>query len=325
MSPQFPDFRARAPWWGADLQTLRNALRPAAQPDRGRRTQRLLLPLGDGSGDALSAVLTGPEADSESVPLVVLIHGLSGSEDSAYMHRSADFWHRRGHRVLRLNLRGAGASRPHCRFQYHAGRSEDLLAALRGLDPTLLRSGLILVGYSLGGNVLLKFVAEYGGDFPIHAAASVSAPIDLAAASQRFLARRNVVYQRHLLRSMKEECFGGLAEMDEAEAAAVRSARSVYEFDEFFVAPRNGFRDAAHYYAECHARRFLDEIRVPTLLVHSLDDPWIPPESYTDHGWGANPRVVPLLSRGGGHVGFHDRADRVPWYDRCIALFCEAC
>jgi hypothetical protein len=286
--------------------------------------RRLELALSDGSGDALVATLNSPlGAGTSDAPLVVLVHGLSGSEESAYMLATTRHWLARGHRVVRLNLRGAGPSRALCRLQYHAGRSEDLRDALNALEPELLEAGVIMVGYSLGGNVLLKFVAEQGRAFPIRAAASVSAPIDLSAASQRFLAPRNRFYHQLLLRSMKAECFGGKAEVGEEEGQRVLATRSIFEFDDVFVAPRNGFRDAEHYYDECHARRFLSEIEVPTLLVHALDDPWIPAEAYTSYAWEQNANLHPLLAAGGGHVGFHDGDRSATYHDRCIAHFVD--
>jgi predicted alpha/beta-fold hydrolase len=336
----FPSFRPRAPWWGPDLQTLRNVMVRATSvlPSDGR--QRLLLPLDDGSGDQLAGLLDRAPARSVNAdgqrPLVVLIHGLSGSEDSHYMLESTHQWLALGYPVLRLNLRGAGPSRPHCRLQYHAGRTEDLKHALEALDSFAsldslaslnhqrLRHGLVLVGYSLGGNMLLKFLAEYGAAFPIVAAASVSAPIDLAAASRRFLDRRNTFYQRHLLNSMKLEAIAEGASITREERERVRNARSIWEYDDVFVAPRNGFADAEDYYAQCNAKQFLARIPVPTLLVHARDDPWIPADMYVDHPWHENPRLVPLLSAGGGHVGFHERATQGTWFDRCIAQFVEA-
>ncbi len=323
MSAAFPTFRPRAPWFGADLQTLRNVLRGPVINPSGRNATEIVLPLDDGTGDALVGALDQPSSALGGKELVVLIHGLSGSADSAYILASASAWLERGHPVLRLNLRGAGASRQYCRLQYHAGRTDDLRNALRAVGPDALRNGLILVGYSLGGNMLLKFLAEYGRDLPILAAASVSAPIDLSAASQRFLALRNRPYHRHLLATMKLECFGGRSEISEPERSAVEAAQTIYDFDENFVAPRNGYRDAEHYYAENHARQFLDEIRVPTLVIHALDDPWIPATSYTSHEWHANPRVHPLLAPGGGHVGFHGQGARLPWHDRCIGIFVD--
>ena len=323
----FPAFEPCSPWWGADLQTLRNAIVPP-QPiaDHGNQ-RRVHLPMTDGSGDELTALLDTPNSlenpSSQSLPLIVLIHGLSGSEDSAYVLTSTRFWLARGHCVLRLNLRGAGPSRARCHHQYHAGRTKDLRDALSSLAPHLTERGLIPIGYSLGGNMLLKFMAEYAEQFPIIAAASVSAPIDLAAASRRFLDLRNWVYHRHLLSSMKRECFGGKREIGPDERRRIMESRSILQFDEEVVAPRNGFRDAAHYYHENNARRFLADIQKPTLLLHSLDDPWIPAQAYTEFPWHKTPQLVPVLAKGGGHVGFHSERGGAAYHDQCIGLFVD--
>ena len=147
------------------------------------------------------AVLDRP-ADQSRRPLIVLIHGLTGCQDSDYILNSARFWLDREHPVLRLNLRGAGPSRSHCTEQYHAGRSDDLRFVLAALDDAILAHGAIAIGYSLGGNLLLKYLGEEGALAPFLAAASVSAPIDLAAAAQRFNRPRNWHYQRWLLAMM---------------------------------------------------------------------------------------------------------------------------
>ena len=151
----FPEFRERAPWWGGDLQTLRNTLVPVDAPLTDGVAESLLLDLNDGSGDRLVAQLQQPVLASER-PCIVLIHGLGGDEKSSYLKASAHFWLARGYRVLRLNLRGAGPSRAICRFQYHAGKSEDVYAALESLcsqRPEIARAGLAIVGFSLGGSI----------------------------------------------------------------------------------------------------------------------------------------------------------------------------
>ena len=317
---ELPHFEPRAPWWGPDLQTLRNFLRRMAPAVEGVTSQRLLLPLGDASGDALSVLLEQPPR-ARRVP-VVLVHGLGGCEDSAYMRVSAAWLLARGHPVLRVNLRGAGPSGASCRLLYHAGRSQDLRALLAALPQPLVGDGVVLVGFSLGGNAVLKLLGE--GAAGVVAAASVSAPIDLAAASARMLERRNWLYHRYLLRRVKRDATGGRSELSAGERRAVAAARSVFEFDDTFVAPRNGWRDAAEYYAVNSAERFLASIEVPTLLVHALDDPWIPAAAYQRVDWAANPRLTPVLAPGGGHVGFHARGSRVPWHDRALDAFLAA-
>jgi len=319
-----PEFRARGPWWGPDLQTLRNAL-VAPRIDLTRYPgERLALPVADGSGDALVGLLQMPAIATEK-PLAVLVHGLSGSEDSAYMISTAGTLLDEGYSVLRLNLRGAGPARPLCRLQYHAGRSEDLRDVLDCDDfPDIGSRGLVLVGYSLGANMLLKFLAEFGRKFPIIGGCAISAPIDLAAASHRFLHPRNIVYHWNLLRSMKREALDDGGEVTGAERDAIMGANSILEFDDVFVAPRNNYPDAAAYYADNMARRFLADISIPTLIIHACDDPWIPADVYTSYSWSDNANLLPLLAKGGGHVGFHARGSTIPWHDRCLLSFFEA-
>lgn len=318
----FPPFFARAPWWGGDLQTLRNYLvrrhAPLLAPER------LHLPMRDGSGDRLAAALHRPAGAGPRRPLVVLIHGLTGTEQSHYMVKTAAHLLRQGFTVLRLNLRGAGASRPHCRFQYYAGRSEDFADALAALPRTLTQAGVVAIGYSLGANMLLKYLGERGGETPLKGAVAVSAPLDLAGTAQRLMCRRNSLYQRYLLRHMRIESLAPAAETTAKERAAIMAARSIWEFDDRFSAPRNGFRGAEDYYERNAARRFLDGVAVPTLMVHALDDPWIPAQPYLAYDWRRNPSLIPLLPSRGGHVGFQGRDRSAPWHDLCAAQFLAA-
>ncbi|MCK6454894.1 MAG: hypothetical protein L6R19_29215, partial [Alphaproteobacteria bacterium] len=154
---------------------------------------------------------------------------------------------------------------------------------------------------------------------PIRAAASVSAPIDLARSARRITHWRNRPYHRWLLGRMIAEAVPGTA--GAAERDAVLTARTVIEFDDRFVAPRNGFAGAADYYRRCSAAAYLDGIGVPTLVIHARDDPWIPGDIYRDVDWPANPALVRLLPAQGGHVGFHAAGDKVAWHDRRIAAF----
>jgi hypothetical protein len=315
-------FHPRFPWLGGDLQTLRNFL-TRSNHDLSRWPQRRLeLAMRDGSGDRLIASLHGAEQAARG--LVVLVHGLTGCEDSIYLRASAAFWLARGHRVLRLNLRGAGPSRPLCVEQYHAGRSGDLrdaLLALRDESGGALDGGLYLVGYSLGANMLLRFLAEEAGDFPVTAAASISAPIDLKAAQIRLMQKRNWVYHRFLLKGMRREALATPRELTATERAAIVSADSVFAYDEQVIAPRNGFAGADDYYRQCSGLRFLAAIKTPTLIVHAGDDPWIPAAAYETFDWPAHPALTPLLSDSGGHVGFHGQDRQATWHDRAAEAF----
>jgi predicted alpha/beta-fold hydrolase len=316
-----PRFRPRFPWLGGDLQTVRNFL-VARPPDLAEfATERLTFEMPDGSGDRLVASLHRTTPDAPRKPLAVLIHGLTGCEDSSYVRVTARHLLAAAYPVLRLNLRGAGPSRPTCRFAYHAGRSDDLAAIVGALDPSIAEAGVVMVGYSLGGNMLLKFVAECGERSLVRAVATVSVPIDLAASAARLMRPRNWIYHRWLLARMIDEALAPGSDLSAAERRAAASARTIRDFDDVHVAPRNGFAGADDYYARCSSRSFLPAIRTPTLAVHAEDDPWIAAEGYADSVWRTNPNLTLLMARSGGHVGFHAAGERVPWHDRCLIRF----
>jgi uncharacterized protein len=321
----FPRFRSRLPWWGRDLQTLRNyVLNPEASL-ADYPAERLEFPLAD--GDRLLGSLHHPNprpgAAEAGRPLVILIHGLTGSEDSAYIRISARHLLEQGYPVLRLNLRGAGPSRGICRSRYHAGRSDDLRQLLGQLDGRLAGRGLLLVGYSLGGNLLLKYLGEAGRRAMVLGAVSISAPIDLDAARRAIMRRRNRLYHRRLLAELKLESKG--LDLPVEQRRILAEIETIYDYDDRILSPLMGFAGAPDYYRRAMALPLLPEIRVPTLVIHARNDPWIPFASYREVDWAGNPRLLPLFSAGGGHVGFHGRGGHLPWHDRCMALFFARC
>lgn len=312
---QFPPFRPRPPWWGGDLQTVRNTVAGRLGLARFELPgETLELTLRDGSGDRLVALL-----NRAAGPLAVLVHGLTGCATSSYMIATARHLLSHDYSVLRLNMRGAGASARTCAQRYHAGRGEDIADALAALDRGLLDQGIVLAGYSLGGNILVNFLAKQAADFPVRAAALISAPIDLAEVSRRILAPRNFLYHRYLLGRMKFDWAGARLTGDDRRTLA--GVRSVYEFDDRLVAPQNGFGTAERYYEECKGMRFLDAIEVPTLVIHAANDPWIPNDAYNAYDWSRNTHLTTLLPAGGGHVGFHAAGSATAWHDRCMAMF----
>jgi len=314
-----PEFRPRFPWWGPDLQTMRCLMvKSRAKIDRYDQ-ERILIPLKDGSGDTISAALSRPRGETTR-PLIVLIHGLTGLENSFYMRQSAGHFLALGYPVLRLNLRGVGRSRPLCATQYHAGSSGDLAKIFSGLPEELTKRGLAAVGYSLGGNLLLKYLGESGGKTPLLAAATVSAPLDLAVSARRLNHWRNTLYQRYLLFYMKTEAVAPEAKLTAAERKTVLRTRSVWQFDNDYSAKRAGLNDAAEYYARFSSGRFLAGITAPVLLLHARDDPWIPASSYDAIDWSRYPNLRPVLTARGGHIGFHGH-DSTAWHDLAIARF----
>ncbi len=333
ISKKVQTFIPRLPWWGADLQTLRNTLRPPKiQLEDG---PRLTFNMTDGSGDRLVAsVHHSQDSKSFSRPLVVLIHGMGGTEDSHYISMTAHHMLKAGFNVMRLNLRGAGPASPLCTSQYHGGKSEDLKAVADAIPEKYTSAGIFAVGYSLGANMLLKFMAEYGSRSrnPIIGAAAVSAPIDLASCSRAMLKRRNYVYTQYLLHSLKKAALQPHLNVPEKTRQEVKAARSVLAFDECYTGPMNSFRDADHYYRESSSENFVLGIKSPTLIIHALDDPWIPAEGYHRLPWHNNPKLKTAIVASGGHLGFHGRragfsgSDSIgsPWYNGMILEFLRA-
>lgn len=318
-----PPFRPRFPWWSADLQTLANFLYPSPKDLAPHTAEGLLVDLCDGTGDRLFCAVHRPSRAIEAKPLTILIHGLTGSQESSYIVSMARCLLDAGQRVLRLNLRGAGPSRATCRGQYYAGRSQDLRALLANLPAELMADGVRVVGYSLGAAMLLKYLGEEGEAAPLLAAAAVCAPIDLSATCRRMLERRNSLYHRRLLGMMKIEATAPGADLHEGERSAILGSRTIWEYDEAFIAPRHGFAGAEDYYERCKPVRFMADIRVPTLVMAALDDPWIPGALYTRYDWSGNKALMPLLPLGGGHVGFHGAGSRRPWSDQAVMKFFE--
>jgi predicted alpha/beta-fold hydrolase len=211
-----------------------------------------------------------------------------------------------------------------CRWQYHAGRTGDLEDAIAGLSAELLEAGLVAVGFSLGANLLLKFLGERGALSPFRAAVAVSAPLDLVVTARQFMRRRNAVYQHYLLHHGRRVSLGPGAEVSASERRAIMSAATVWDFDDRFTAPRNGYAGAQEFYERNSSGRFLSRIAVPTLLIHSLDDPLVPAATYLAFDWRSNQKLVPLLSRRGGHLGFQGADRRTAWHDACAAQFFDA-
>ena len=206
----------------------------------------------------------------------------------------------------------------------------------------LEEKGVILVGYSLGGSVLLKFLAESSarsrkgsmGDAPragevdaltsdlrILGAVTISAPLDLAATSKCLGQPSRWFYQQYLLRRMRKQALHEQADVSEDERRAVRGAKSIWEFDERFTAPRCGFETVDDYYMSNSAGSKLSKIRVPTLLIFARDDPFIPADQYLSVDWQSLPQLHPLITETGGHCGFQARGLEGSWHDHCIDRF----
>lgn len=288
-------------WWlpGPHLQTLGGKL---LRTSRARRWTRRRVETTD--GDFLDLDVVGPDRPQGTV---LLLHGLEGSSDSGYMLESARLLERRGVRAVALNFRSRGGEPNRLPRFYHSGETSDPLRVLRLLRREHPDRPLGALGFSLGGNVLLKLLGELGSGGPdlLDAAAAVSVPYDLADAADRMERGAARLYGGAFLRSLKRSI---------REKARVRGhdldldllerIRTLREFDDRFTAPLHGFRNAADYYERCSSAAFLHRIRVPTLLLHAEDDPFLPGPSLPRRALAENPALAPRFTPCGGHLGW---------------------
>ena len=312
-------FRRRWPWVTTDLQTMRNDLPgrlPGVPADSG---QRIEIPLSDGSGDRLAARFHPGRAP---VPAVILVPGLTGCEASRHVLQAADAWVADGAPVVRLNLRGSPPGRSLAHGHYHMDRVQDLAdacLAVGALDPGIRRQGVVIVGFSLGGALALRLAQAPSRPEIVKAVVAVSAPLDLPATAERIARPRNRFYERWLLRRLKQETAPLWRDGPAAVRAAVREARHIRDFDDALTAKEAGFRDAADYYASCSPMNDMGGLGIPALVVHADDDPWVPQPSVIER-----PPLRVVITRGGGHVGFHGRGSRMPWYVGAAARFVKS-
>lgn len=304
----------RPAWWarGPHAQTVvGRALRPS--PPISLERLRLETPDGDFVDVDLGPEPADPPRGSEGAPLVVVLHGLEGSSRRSYTLLAYRELTARGIRAAGLNFRGCSGEPNRLPRAYHSGETGDLAFVLDALGERFPGRPLGAVGFSLGGNVLLKYLGEGGEDTALDAAVAISVPFDLAAGSrtlERGLMGR--VYTHYFLRMLREKLRakdGVLADHLDVEAAC--RTPTLWTFDDAVTAPLHGFRDAAHYYRDSSSARYLEEVATPTLVLHSMDDPFLPADAVPGAAVEANPWIVDGLTGRGGHVGFLEGP--APW------------
>ena len=242
-------------------------------------------------------------------PHLVILHGLEGTGRSHYVRGLLLEAVRRGWAADLVLFRGCSGEPNRAPRFYHSGDTGDIDAVTRRLFATDAISPFLFVGVSLGGNVLLKWLGECGEsvDRRVIAAAAVSVPFDLARASRHIDRGFSRVYQRHFLQSLRKKALAKLERYPKlVSRERVVSARTLYEFDDIVTAPVHGFADADDYYTRSSSIRFLSRIRVPTLLLSAIDDPFLPSEVLEQVRGVAsgNPYLEVEFLAKGGHVGF---------------------
>lgn len=294
-------------WWlkNSHLQTIWPVLVRRPIKDLPLERERLETPDGDFLDlDWINRSKTGQ-------PIVIVLHGFEGSIDSHYATTMLKELAERGYRGVFMHFRGCSGEPNRLPRGYHSGETADiahLASVLLAREPNTPLAG---IGYSLGGNVLLKWLGETGADNPLKAAVAVSVPFELHKAAERIQHGFSRFYQWYFLRCLRRRLFGKFqAVAAPIDFAVISGARTIWDLDNGYTAPLHGFQNASHYYSVSSSRQYLKNITVPTLLVHAKDDPFMT-EDVLPSPRELSSSVTLEVSETGGHVGFV--SGRYPW------------
>jgi predicted alpha/beta-fold hydrolase len=302
-------------WLGnPHVQTFLGAYLPGPSV-RARRRHVVGLP----DGDALMLHENTPRSWRPGRPMALVLHGLAGTAASPHVQRLALMLLARGVRVVRMDLRGAGAGLPLARGIYHGGRSADIRAALAEMHRWSPTSPLVLLGVSLGGNLALKTAGE-AAEHPVPGlsrVAALSPPIDLERCERMLAHPRNRLYEEMFVRIVMDEARRRQVVFPDLPPLRFPPGRLTFrQFDECYTAPRSGFASAVDYYRQASPLALLARIEAPTLILTARDDPFIAVEPFEEAR--LSDRVALRILRHGGHIGFvgPDGAGGVRWGER---------
>ncbi len=269
------------------------------------------------------------QADRAEHPLLLALHGLEGSSTAHYMRGLGDKAFAAGLSVVLLNQRNCGGTEHLGPGLYHSGLTADAAHVIDELAVVDRIGAIAVAGYSLGGNLALKLAGDFGDGAPpsLKAVCAVSPIVEIGRCVDALERWTNYVYQRNFLKDLKArirrkgELFPGRYSID-----ALRTVRTVRDFDEVITAPHFGFGGADDYYHHASAMRVIDRVRVPTLVLSAQDDPFVPADLFEAAALRQNSCVTPIITRYGGHCGFVGRRngrDDGYWAESTVVAFAE--
>lgn len=297
----FPPFRPHPLAPGGHLQTILGCY--FFRPPVSYSATRFLVSLPD--GDQLVVHDDCPPKWQPGDPVALLVHGLGGSYLSGYMQRGAKNLSAHGIRVFRMDLRGCGAGVGLARHICHAGRSGDVGAVLADIQQRCGSSPTVVIGFSMGANMVLKLAGEWGGTPPANVVGvmAVSPPVDLQTCCTQMQQSARGFYDRMFVRGLRQYLAIRQRYTPNADPLIVpRSVRRLREFDAHITAPYSGFRSVDDYYAQASSGPYLRHISLPTLILTATDDPIVPAASIEQAPVSRHVQVV--VASGGGHLGY---------------------
>lgn len=284
-------------WWlpGPHLQTLWPVLSWAKKKPT---TTRQRMELADGDFIDLDWV-----NQNLTTPIIAILHGLEGSASSHYVRDILYTLQQLNYRAVLIHFRGCSGEMNRAGRFYHSGDTADLQCIIEMLLQHYPQTPLGAVGYSLGGNVLLKWLGETGANNPLQCAVAISVPMLLNKSADRMQRGFSRFYQWHLIKKLKQKLLQKQLKMALPIKGDIKNIFDFWSFDDKVTAPLHGFQSADDYYQKASSRQYLKSITVPTLIIHAQDDPFTD-ASMIPHADELSPAVTLELSTAGGHVGF---------------------
>lgn len=304
----------KGPWsFSGHMETVLRAFKPVQAISLN---QNYILTLRD--GDFVELHWYAPGANN----LVILTHGLEGSASSGYMVQLADTLTTHGYTVLAWSMRGCGLQLNDLPRAYHSGETMDLDEVVKHAEDKGYKK-ILLVGFSLGGNITLKYMGEMAGQRPsVAGAVAISVPCDLASAAQQLTQRKNLIYHQYFLRKLKSKLKAKAQKHPELRPLIQKHIRTLVDFDEVYTGPIHGFESAAHYYHTNSANQFLAQITKPTILLNALNDPLLTEACFPIEQARLSAYLHLITTEAGGHVAFtQDWALTLIYYHRLILDF----
>jgi predicted alpha/beta-fold hydrolase len=245
---------------------------------------------------------------NENNKLIVIGHGLEGSSSSSYVTGLSKNATREGFDIVAVNWRGC-SGQPNNRFEsYHTGKSDDLRIVIDHILTKYSYPSIYYVGFSMGGNIGLKYAGEMGSnlDIRIKKLVAISTPVDLASSSYQLAQIQNKLYMYRFLRTLKAKYLEKIKLFPNKELDTIKilNANTFIEFDEHFTAPANGFLNAIDYWTKSSSKPFLPLVSIPSLIINAENDPFLANECYPYEEVKANPFLEMMVPKYGGHVGF---------------------
>ena len=291
-------------WWlkHAHLQTI---FAKYLSPKKQLSTEAEIFSLPD--GDELQLNWLSCKSADDNTPLLILLHGLAGDINSHYIQAMLAQCQQLAWSAVLLHFRGCNGQPNKLPRAYHSGDTADAALVISEIKRRYPTRPLVAVGYSLGGNVLLKYCGEQAAENPLSAAIAVCPPLSLSACARRINTGSSKLYQRYLLGRLKRSTLLKLQQFTDfplpLTPEQVQGFASIEQFDEHYTAPIHGFKNAQDYYQRASGKAFLQHIQIPTLIIHAKDDPFLSDEVIPKPA-ELSQHIQYELTSGGGHVGF---------------------